>query len=1446
MNRTAPIRAKALTLALTIAGVAMLLLAPGASATKYVHRVVAQGNGTLQGQWFGQVSGIAVNRSAVADNTTDPLGGSTDGYVYVVETGNSRVQVFDSAGVFQFTFGGGVKDGAVAPQVCTRNQTPCTARVDGTRGGMFSSPSSVAIDQDSGNLFVRDKNNRRVQEFEADGTFLRAWGWNVVQEGTSGDTAADQFETCFVAAECQAGVSGASPGQFATASFGYGGGIDVHGPSGDVLVADPENSRIQRFEVPTNTSAPIPAPGAANMIGPIPAYAGFPGIFSALLAVDDSGIVYAPAGGGGNDILRYNLNTSAFIDPIPVASLTGTDPLAETVALEVDPTNGNLLAARRRFIVELADPDGPVGSITHVDTHLEGALDFSGSSGVQGMGLDPESGNLYVASNPYLLLAKDGPASPATVTFQPHSNVEGITATVSATISRDEALTTEYQLQFANSNTPGDFVTVASGQIAPGSGSVLVTSNLEDLLPSNLYLVRMVTQKPFGNPQTFTSAPTLATKVVPPSIFATRAGAITDSSARLSVSINPNGRQTSYHFEYGVGNFANFAPLPDGLLNSSNTQIYIEQAISGLQPNTTYQYRVVASSGIAGTETGPTQTFTTKAAPELSEERAYELVSPADKIGGAGVGEWYTGPSSLANSGLPAYSGERFAAQGSFGSMLLDGPFAYANDWAFADRIDDQRGWVSHSALASPNLGPAFASFFGFLASSEDLSRFVVQSNNTLLLFPELTGPAWKPAWNLPSLLSWGGPDSASRREFFGPTDPALIDPGASSGVWVSKAIADGGSRMIAMTELASGGTAAVRGVAGPTDPTKAGFNDLVAGRSIYTADTSAEPTNTFAGSGRELVNVCSGTAGTDRTLLPAVNGSGDMGAAECAVPQAGRSERLISDRGASLHGVAATVALPEDVVSANGRRVFFLSPDPVAAGVPDGLTGFCTASGQTCPPQLYVRQFNEDGSKVTRWISRSTISGQDASLTGTARFEGASADGDKVFFRTNSPLTADDPNGTGPTAPAGGVKTGSASSSSWDLYMLDLAPGNDPTGPGSTLTRISAGSPGGDDGDCNAPYNGDGTLNATQSLRFASDDGSRVYFTCAKPLPGVSGTPAGAITTPAGGTSPATQANLYLYDANLPAATAWRFVTQLPRSVVAGLDACASTGYNPSGPIASPAQEPQFRLIGSAANCVRGNSDGSFLTFFTSGRLTIDDPKTPLTGDVYAYEADRNELTRVSASQGGVGGTYACAPGSSALPCNGDGGVGEQSSAGSINSPLGLATNPLTPDDHVAFFASASKLVSADTDTAYDVYEWHDGKLNLLTPGTSEDALYKGNDRSGRNVFFASREPLTWQDTDDVGDIYTARVGGGIAEPLTPPACDVLADGCQGAPVTSPVPRGASSAVLSGAGNVVEPKKPKRCAKGEVRKSERCVKKKSKKKKKNHKKAGKSGRAGR
>jgi hypothetical protein len=166
-------------------------------------------------------------------------------------------------------------------------------------------------------------------------------------------------------------------------------------------------------------------------------------------------------------------------------------------------------------------------------------------------------------------------------------------------------------------------------------------------------------------------------------------------------------------------------------------------------------------------------------------------------------------------------------------------------------------------------------------------------------------------------------------------------------------------------------------------------------------------------------------------------------------------------------------------------------------------------------------------------------------------------------------------------------------------------------------------------------------------------------------------------------------------------------------------------------------------------------------------------------------------------------------------------------------------------------YFDTEDSLSPFDTNEgAEDVYEWEpagsqsctrqEGCVNLLSSGREDgDSNFLAMDETGKDVFFTTRQRLVGADTDNLFDLYDAREGGGFAfESEIPPGSECSGEACQPPPPPAPQTPPASAG-LPAPGNYVPPKS---CPTGKIKKAGKCVPKMHKKsKRKKHTKRTKS-----
>ncbi len=657
-------RRMARTLGLAMLSLALLALVPPPAPADLT--VGALGSGTGQ---YQQPADVAVDHS--------------NGHIYLTDSGNRRIDVFDSAGNFLRAFGWGVADGTSHElQTCT---TACFQGLTGGGAGQFgvgnsTGPSSgIAVDNNPASPSYHDVyvfDQARVQKFTPTGEFIAAYGAGVSTAGAkgTGDLTAGSPTVANVVTTQKA---------FADGQTITGAGIPV-------------NTKIVEVGFGAGTltlSKPVTASGAgvALTVEKAPGH----------VAVNEK--VLATLSGGVN-IFGFN-----FTPPPP---LSGSFP--EQTA--------NLLPSASASAVQKALEE--LASISPGDVVVTGAdggpytIEFKGPRYGDTDIATTEFNGLairYQGGNPKLSTLQNGASAPETCTasieefcvagvlgndegqFKSNSDTPLAVGPGGTLHVSDQGRVQKWDAtgNYAGQLTLPDVLTKPSALVIDSAGDFYVTAGsvlkfdsagtpLSTFEPSlnllalavdpadNLYVANAdgITQyDSSGTPirvfygerggskhglaayqagagdvfavegQVFNGAPGLVQIPFPPPgpvVYrpegSTKATAVGNVKATFRAKINPEGEATNYHFQYvdqthfEAGGFSNPATKTTTAagLDADFKLHEVAQTVTDLAPETKYRFRVVATNS-GGTDTGPEAIFKTLKPFEIEDTWASQV-----------------------------------------------------------------------------------------------------------------------------------------------------------------------------------------------------------------------------------------------------------------------------------------------------------------------------------------------------------------------------------------------------------------------------------------------------------------------------------------------------------------------------------------------------------------------------------------------------------------------------------------------------------------------------------------------------------------------------------------------------------------------------------------------------------------------------------------------------
>jgi hypothetical protein len=1301
---------------------------------------------------------------------------------------------------------------------------------NGSADGELSHPGQADVNDASGDLYVADTENDRVERFTQ--TQTAATYLSKVSITAPSGLAVDQ-------ADGSVYVSNASGitkfNSDLTSASGWSdpavsGALAVDPTSGDLLVADQSANLIRRFEsdgTPAGSfAAERPLDLAVDPAGKI-------------YAITSTGDVFAGCGAATSSVKKFS---AAGVEEATTAG-QGLDTPGQ---IAIDPDDGSIMIAARlneywceqghRPEIAIFDSTG-----TAIEAfELTAATEYSllpgltarggGSPRIYAITKDPH-GDGYGATRGIAIESH----LPPEVSIDPvdSGSVSASEATLEGSVDPNGVQTNwNFEYRIVGESTWFKAPTQSAGS---GEAPVDVEADLSGLQPNKEYEARLLASSAVEAVTSSLPNPTFATDAIAPDaatlspqLHTSGVGSSQQFEATLLGTLNPNNSPTEYWFEWGTSdcssNPCTSVPLSQDADGGSDFAThFVSRALTDLKPQTTYHFRLVARNAF-GMVAGDDVSFTTPAASaacanannlgaaQLPNCRAWEMVSPPDKNGSNVIVE--RGRMRSAPSG----NAMQFSTLSGFGG---NEDFTVAADY-LARRTGESgtNGWTTHSIMPaqkgvpgiflvgnsepryegefSPDFGRGIFFAFSSVPTTDGPHPMVEQTPN-LYLRTDLSTPG-------PGsyLLVSGCPACTSPLplEAF-EAKPTVI--GSNAGDVTHQALSN--VTFTTPRQLTADAPASEEKLyeytEAPTNETQVVSVNATAGQFKLEFKGQVTADIAFDASASSVESMLDSLSSIAPGSVSVTGGPGDAGATSPYVVSFTSGAGIAGTDMPQIETLPGTTPLSGGGESTSAAtRLEGGQHTRLASRIPSGGADECNDRGApACMGSTAVsfdaigasamHVVSEDGSRIffTAGSPRSVYMREDGVRTVKlnasekaipdspqgADFEIASDDGSRIFFTTTEQLVDADNN-----------------NSSLDVYMYDAS--KPPSAP-DNLTLVSVGSGGSGSVDTGAPVAG------------ISADGHYAYIRSGNQL--VAGEP---------NVNTATGPGMYAwYDGQLSYVGSASYVDG-PRG---GLPTEDSR-------VAADGRHFVFRTGKFSGLVGRGGFEG-----FDNGKCGGQ-----FCQQIFVYSADSGTLRCAS-----------CNPSGKSI-----GGIGARgASFGTSTADRFLQgasiqgyhlPHPLSDDGRYVFFETPERLVPQDTNGKGDVYEY-DTKTeeqHLISSGESNSNTYFADaSANGRDVFFDTAEQLSGWDVDRSYDLYDARIDGGFPEPSPPPpSCQ--GDACQPTPPALNDPTPASSS-FKGPGNEQSKKPTPRCPKGKHRIKSRGKSRCVKANKKNHKRAANANR---
>ena len=197
-------------------------------------------------------------------------------------------------------------------------------------------------------------------------------------------------------------------------------------------------------------------------------------------------------------------------------------------------------------------------------------------------------------------------ASSPTVATGTHSHVTDTSAVLHGSINPNGSPTTYY---FEWGLTTAYGVTSTEHSAGHGTSGVSVTVTASDLIPGTAYHYRLVATNAAGTTVGADHAFTTAGNP-PPGVSTGPATQVGKNSATLTGVVSPNKQATTYYFQYGTSTAYTGQTIAE-TVPAGTVPVTVTAPVQGLEAQTIFHYRIIASHGNTAPQPGADATFMT-------------------------------------------------------------------------------------------------------------------------------------------------------------------------------------------------------------------------------------------------------------------------------------------------------------------------------------------------------------------------------------------------------------------------------------------------------------------------------------------------------------------------------------------------------------------------------------------------------------------------------------------------------------------------------------------------------------------------------------------------------------------------------------------------------------------------------------------------------------------